>query len=391
VSADRLFLRHNGGPIVTVEGDTQIGRGRGERRDRGAWYTERPPPADFAELELVIDIDGSPYMSRNHVAIRRAADGFTVQDLNSANGTYRNGERLEAGSRYPLAAGDRLALGVDLFEVAEAPDGFVSEQAPEEAVLRRGVLRSEWYLGVAGFDERDYARRAFHASVARIARAMHDRGYATEVHGIDPTDAPGQGSSVTQVVRLSELLESLARRACAADSRAHTFFQYSGHGVKDGLVVSSGELLTPATLYDVCASIRGRKLLFLDACHAGVFLADKERIPPRTVVLAATRTRDDVAYYDGPATAAQRTDLPMTKLSRRLWDMLRDRLDTFDILSERAALEAAFQAQSDGAIHEQAPGMNTASYTVCLRSVSMRAIGRDDVERIIAERRGRGE
>jgi hypothetical protein len=67
---DRLFLRHNGGQVITVEGNTQIGRGRGERRDPTTWYTDRPKPPDFAELALVIDIDGSPHMSRNHAGIR---------------------------------------------------------------------------------------------------------------------------------------------------------------------------------------------------------------------------------------------------------------------------------------------------------------------------------
>ena len=388
MSADRLLLRHNGGRIVTIEGNTQIGRGRGERRDPGTWYTERERPGDFAELELVIDIDGSPYMSRNHAGIRREDDGYTVQDLNSSNGTYCNGERLDAGVRYRLAVGDRLALGVDLFEVGETPEGFAEEGAPEG--LHGGVLGSEWYLGVAGFDDREYARLAFYTSIARIARVMHERGYQTEVHGINRADAPADRSSVSQVVQLSELLESLGRRACAADSRAHTFFQYCGHGVKEGLVVNGGELLTPARLYDVCGSIRGKKLLFLDACHAGVFLADKARIPPRTVVLAATRTADDVAYYDGPQTAAKRTDLAMTKLSRRVWELMRDHPGAFDIVSERETLEAAFQALSDGAVSVQEPGMNTGTYTVCLRSVSMRAIGQAEIDRIAAERRAGG-
>jgi hypothetical protein len=59
---DRLFLRHNGGQVITVEGNAQVGRGRGERRDPTTWYTDRPKPPDFAELELVIDIDGSPHV-----------------------------------------------------------------------------------------------------------------------------------------------------------------------------------------------------------------------------------------------------------------------------------------------------------------------------------------
>lgn len=381
---DRLLLRHNGGAVVTIDGATHIGRGRGEAR---TWYTEREQPTDFADLALVIHIDGSPYMSRNHAGIRREGDGFTVQDLNSANGTFKNGVRMDAGVHYPLAVGDRLAMGVDLFEVGRSPDDFARELAPGQTAPHRGVLGSEWYLGVAGFDDRAHARLSFYTSVARIANELHQRGYRTEVHGVRPADVAERDSRVIEIVGLREVLESLGRRAFAAGADAHTFFQYSGHGVHEGLVVNTGELLTPRLLFEACGAIRGKKLLVLDACYAGVFLAHRGAVPPETAVLAATRTVDDAAYVEGPGMVGVQGDLAMTQLSRRLWQLLRERSGAFNLLSERAALEAAFASDGDGMMHVQEPGMNTVTYTVCLRSVSMGAIAPPEFQRIVLQQR----
>jgi hypothetical protein len=92
------------------------------------------------------------------------------------------------------------------------------------------VGRPEWYLGIAGFDRRERARRAFYTSVVRVARALHRRGYQTEVHGIRPADLPLGRSRSIEIIQLSAILAALDRRAVAADAGAHTFIQYSGHG-----------------------------------------------------------------------------------------------------------------------------------------------------------------
>jgi len=365
---DRLFLRHNGGQVITLEGNTQIGRGRGERRDPTTWYTDRPKPPDFAGLELVIDIDGSPYMSRNHVGIRCDDRRYTIQDLNSLNSTYKNGWRLEPGIRYPLADGDSIAMGVDTFLVGESPAALAGWEAVASPVLAE-VARPEWYLGIAGFDTREHARRVFYTSVVRVARELHRRGYQTEVHGVRPADVPEGHSRTIEVIQLSAILESLDRRAAAADTGTHTFVQYSGHGTREGLVVNETELLTPHTLLDVVGAIRGKKLVVVDACHAGMFLADPSRVPPQTAILVATRTEDGLAFGDPARTDPPQTDLRMTNLARRLWTLLRDREGTFDILQERAALEGAFSRDDGEMAYVQTPKMNTVPFTVCLRSV----------------------
>jgi pSer/pThr/pTyr-binding forkhead associated (FHA) protein len=47
-------------------------------------------------------------VSRRHAEFHREADGFTVRDVGSLNGTYLNRERIEES---PLAGGDEVQIG----------------------------------------------------------------------------------------------------------------------------------------------------------------------------------------------------------------------------------------------------------------------------------------
>ena len=49
-----------------------------------------------------------PGISRRHVLITATADGYTIRDLKSQNGTYVNGERVD---ERPLVDGDRITIG----------------------------------------------------------------------------------------------------------------------------------------------------------------------------------------------------------------------------------------------------------------------------------------
>ena len=381
---DRIFLHHNGGQVITVEGNVQIGRGRGEHPR--PWYSERPRPPDLGDLGLFIDIDGSPSMSRNHAGIRREGEAYTVQDLNSLNGTYRNDVRIIAGTHHVLAVGDRIGMGDDQFLVSDTPSALEASARPE---LRDALFefRAEWYLGVAGAVEDEHTRHAFYCSVARVANELYRRGYRTAVHAIRASPVPRLYGHLVEVIQLATILASLNRRACAVGATSHTVFQFSGHGTKEGLVLNAGELLTPHLLFDVVGSIRGKKLVILDACHAGVFLEDRKRIPPQTVVLAATRDEEAPAFADGEGATATYADLPMTMLSRRLWELLRERKVGFNLQDQRSALEAAFQHEDDGMVYVQVPGMNTAPYTVCLKSVTV-CLDSADLQRLIVAQRG---
>ncbi len=59
-----------------------------------------------------------PFISRTHAAICQQDHEYYVQDLNSKNGTFLNGERLAPGQRSirPLQHGDKIKFNVVEFE-----------------------------------------------------------------------------------------------------------------------------------------------------------------------------------------------------------------------------------------------------------------------------------
>jgi hypothetical protein len=66
---------------------------------------------------VIPDIDLSPYqayahgVSRLHAVIKRGVDDIYLVDLESANGTFVNGKRLQADEEHALSNGDVVALG----------------------------------------------------------------------------------------------------------------------------------------------------------------------------------------------------------------------------------------------------------------------------------------
>jgi pSer/pThr/pTyr-binding forkhead associated (FHA) protein len=66
--------------------------------------------------------------SRQHCAIRLGPDGLSIVDLNSANGTAVNGERLFGERR--LEPGDVLRIGTDVLEVVSSTSGPVRAMQP---------------------------------------------------------------------------------------------------------------------------------------------------------------------------------------------------------------------------------------------------------------------
>jgi predicted component of type VI protein secretion system len=67
-------------------------------------------------------------VSRQHCELVVAADTVTVRDLDSSNGTYVNGERVEQKT---IAAGDQIQVGAVLLTVQI--DGQPADLAPPEA------------------------------------------------------------------------------------------------------------------------------------------------------------------------------------------------------------------------------------------------------------------
>jgi pSer/pThr/pTyr-binding forkhead associated (FHA) protein len=64
-----------------------------------------------------------PFVSRHHCVIRTEGDEYMIEDLNSANGTYINGELVKACS---LTEGALIQIGTSLFRFRL--------QNPEEAM-----------------------------------------------------------------------------------------------------------------------------------------------------------------------------------------------------------------------------------------------------------------
>jgi predicted component of type VI protein secretion system len=65
-----------------------------------------------------------PEVSRRHAFVGESADGFTLEDLGSTNGTFVNGERIDGPQ--PLRSGDEIRFGNTVWHVraaAAAADG----------------------------------------------------------------------------------------------------------------------------------------------------------------------------------------------------------------------------------------------------------------------------
>jgi 3',5'-cyclic-nucleotide phosphodiesterase len=53
---------------------------------------------------------GFPGISRQHARLDFDGRSWTVEDLQSTNGTFLNGQQLEPGRKYPVQIGDRLGF-----------------------------------------------------------------------------------------------------------------------------------------------------------------------------------------------------------------------------------------------------------------------------------------
>ena len=62
--------------------------------------------------DLILNV---PTVSRIHARFVYRENGYWIIDLNSKNGTFRNGELLVSGEAYPLQDGDRLRFSDQCF------------------------------------------------------------------------------------------------------------------------------------------------------------------------------------------------------------------------------------------------------------------------------------
>ena len=70
-------------------------------------FADRP-----VDIDLVVqEAEGQIWSSRQHAAITYDKNMVLVEDLNSLNGTWVNGARLQAGQKRPLQANDVIQIG----------------------------------------------------------------------------------------------------------------------------------------------------------------------------------------------------------------------------------------------------------------------------------------
>ena len=79
----------------------------------------------------------APQISRRHCFLRVGRDGVSVTDLDSSNGTWIDGRRIDSGSRCDVQDGNFLSLGPIRFLV------HVRAEAVSSDLLATGVLNEE--------------------------------------------------------------------------------------------------------------------------------------------------------------------------------------------------------------------------------------------------------
>jgi len=101
----RRRLAPAGGPPAGVGGQLFVTRGQASRSslslDRPVITIGREPASDLVLMDDLV--------SRQHAQIRREAGGAVIYDLDSANGTFVNGKRIDRP--HPLRPGDVIAMG----------------------------------------------------------------------------------------------------------------------------------------------------------------------------------------------------------------------------------------------------------------------------------------
>jgi hypothetical protein len=233
-----LRLHHlESGRDVPIEKRTVVGR-----NDTYYRYVEGDARADRLRDDVATDLASLDYIkvssdskvSRYHAVVDPG--GPTVSDLNSTNGTRRNGVRLpveegEVGPRVVLRHGDVLTFGKQEFVVDL---GHVSE-AEHQARVRA-------------------ARRGFVASDrARLARAQRISHHLTERKGFTMRPAVGWPAAIANCYHLQSAAhpEGVAVAAFVAEARGSE-------------LLLDDEPMELAKLLPLLANVPGRKVLVLD-------------------------------------------------------------------------------------------------------------------------------
>lgn len=95
-----LIIRASGAALAFPAGQTKVLVGR-----------QDPVRGIFPEIDLTDHGGDEGGVSRRHAHIAYEDGQFTLEDLNSVNGTFVNGVRVPSGERSPITEGDEIRLG----------------------------------------------------------------------------------------------------------------------------------------------------------------------------------------------------------------------------------------------------------------------------------------
>jgi len=315
-----------------LSGATHFGRGTHEE-----WaVSNRRRPSILPCLETAIHID-SEYVSRNQAAIVKQSDGFYLTDLGSANGTYLNGNNINPNpTRRPGALYRFFGLQSDRTDQQrEAP----KVKLTTDDKIHMGGNYSDIEFLVSDFIEKD---RNHHALLVGhdggnlkgvsndldfMSVELSRRGYAGNIARFRNGEASPQN--------IKSALDEVSYVA-TADTRF--VFHYSGHGGRKGLDLGR-KSLNPEDLYSVLEKMKGKSLVILDNCHAGIFLKGYEgRIPRGTMVIAASSPTGEA--YETPSDMA--AGKYMGKLTEQFLKYLQSTSGPINVQTFRKVLERKF-------------------------------------------------
>ncbi len=219
--------------------------------------------ADSARIAIL-----DSQISRAHCRIFRSADGLQIQDMESRNGTWLNGGRID---RAPLRTGDRIRVGSTILlfeEETTGPDPLVGKQ-------------------IEGYDLEELIGRGRYGAVYRGTQVALGRPVAIKILADELTTDPEQVQSF-----LSE-----ARRAGALNHpnlvQVHDVISVGGRYllVMELMAEAIGEQLRESGPFDEPTV---RKVM-LDTCAALAF-AEAHRLVHRDVKPDNILVSDDGIY-----------------------------------------------------------------------------------------------
>lgn len=173
------------------------------------------------------------YVSRQHAKVKVEEKRLFVEDLNSSNGTYVNGERIDSRE---LFNGDELRLDEFIFQVI-GPDEKIEKNVKEKN----------------SSEPEDKNSHASNESEVQLLDSLNQRVY---LHGVSDTVA-GQVFEIDQVeTHISKILGHDRSRSDESVSARHVYlyatnlgWQIKNNGASDGLLVN-GKMCTSTILQE---------------------------------------------------------------------------------------------------------------------------------------------